>query len=51
MQIAPGEGVVIRESMKHPKALIQMVAVRDQAEKYLLLTRYIVPATRHARHP
>ena len=46
MQIAPDTWVVIRESMEHPKAIIQLVTARDQTEKYFLLTWHLDPSRR-----
>lgn len=46
MQIAPDLWVVIRESMEHPKAIIQQVTARDQTARYLLFTWDVEPSRR-----
>ena len=46
MQITPTLWVVIRESMEHPKAVIQQVTARDQTQRYLLFTWHLDPSKR-----
>lgn len=46
LQIAVDQWVVVRESLEHPKALIQAVTARDQTQRYLLFTWHLDPSRR-----
>ena len=46
LQISTDQWAVIRESIEHPKAIIQQVTARDQTARYLLHTWNPDPAQR-----
>lgn len=46
MQISTDQWAVIRESLEHPKAIIQQVTARDQTARYLLYTWHPDPVKR-----